>query len=128
MLPFQGSSESILFFGVGISLMALTFDGSGWAPCLLQTQSKNLTELLLTSHFFVQCQPMFSCNLLLSCSASSLPCIIISSVIPMTPSQRCRIWSVILWKISCAHASRNGRCTKRNLNLCVLRVVRRDDS
>ena len=117
--------SSPLFCGSGISLMALTFDRSRWVPCLSLTQPKNLTELLLTSHFFLfstsPCSLATFMNLfsLLLCSALSLPCMMISSVIQMTPSQQSRIWSIILGKISCAHVSPNGRCTKWNHPFCV---------
>ena len=121
--------NSPLVWGAGISFL-----GSGWAPCLSYTQPKNLTESFLTSHFFLlstnPCSLTTLMNLCscLSCSSSSLPCMMISSAIPMTPSHWLSIWSMIHLKISCAQASPNGRCTKWNLPLCVLKVVSRDDS
>ena len=92
--------NSLLFCGAGISL----------------THTRNLVELLLTSHFSLfstsLCSLATYMNLfrVLSCFTSSLPCMIISSAILITPSQWSMIWCIILWKVSCTHASLNGRC------------------
>ena len=71
----------------------------GWAPYLSWTHPKNLTESFLTSYLdLLNTSPcslatlMNLCSLLL-CSSSSLPCMMISSAIPMIPSPG--IWSII---------------------------------
>ena len=120
--------------GGGIKCIASTFFGSGWAPFLLYTVPKNVTEEAFTSHFSrLKTSPCSRATLISlcsrrSCSASSLPSTTMSSVIPMTPSQQVRSWSIIHWKMSWEQASPNGKHTNLYRPHGVLNVVRSEHS
>ena len=120
--------------GGGIECIASTYFGSGWAPFLSYTVPKNVTEEAFTSHFSqLKTSPCSRATLISlcshrSCSASSLPCTTKSSVIPMTPSQRVRSWSIIRLKMSWEQVSLNGKRTNWFRPHGVLNVMRSEDS
>ena len=80
--------------------------------------SKNTMEVCLTAYLYLlktsPCSQVTLMNLWrhLSCSLSSFPWTTTSSVMPITPPQWVRIWSINHWKISCEQAKPPGEVDK----------------